>query len=459
MTAATIAGVQALGDLRGCKLLFSGFHAPELGVLEEFRNAILTLDEEGRILSVDPDGDPQDAIALPEGWLLIPGLVDLHVHAPQYAQLGTALDVPLEDWLQSYTFPLEARFADLDYAGEVYSALIDDMLALGTTTALHFATIHVPATQRLAEICLAKGQRALVGKVAMDDPAQCPLDYRDSTAQDAVEGTRAVINHINGLPDNNGMVFPVITPRFVPSCTDACLEGLGKLAAETGAHIQSHISESDWQHGYVKDRCGCSDAQAFERFGLLRDNAVFAHGTHLSDSDLDLMAQNGAAVAHCPLSNVYFSGAVFPLRKALERGLKVGFGSDVSGGPTASMWETARMGISASRIRESGVDAAKPVETRGCGDKRIDFREAFYIATRGGGAALGLPVGAFVQGMKFDAIAINTLEPAGTVRIWPEDKTEAPNDLLLEKLLYTVSKPNIAGVWTDGINRLQKSEG
>lgn len=444
-----------VNDLRGCKVLFSGYHAPKIGVIEAFHNAVLTLDDRGTIVSIDANGDSSGAIKLPQDWLLIPGLVDLHVHAPQYAQLGTALDVPLEDWLQTYTFPLEARFSDLTYAEHVYSTLIDDMLAIGTTTALHFATVHVPATQRLAEICLAKGQRALVGKVAMDDPDQCPEDCRDASAQAAIEGTRAVIDHINTLPDNDGMVFPVITPRFIPSCTDACLKGLGQLAAETGAHVQSHISESDWQHGYVQDRCGCSDAEAFERFGLMHDNAVFAHGTHLSDTDMDLMVAHGAGVAHCPLSNAYFAGAVFPLRRALDKGLHVGFGSDISGGPSGSIWETARMGISAARMRETGVQAQIASDIRGTNDQRIDFREAFFLATRGGGQALGLPVGAFEPGMKFDAIAIDPTRREGTVRIWPEDTPQNLGDLLLEKLLYTVSKPNIACVWTDAINRLK----
>jgi guanine deaminase len=435
-----------MNDLRNCRVVISGYHAPVSGAVEELTEAVLTLDSAGTITKVEPNGDPMGALRLPDGWIVLPGLVDLHVHAPQYAQLGTALDVPLEDWLQTYTFPLEARFADLDYADEVYSALIDDMLAIGTTTALHFATVHVPATNRLAEICLAKGQRALVGKVAMDDPAQCPAYYRDASAKEAIEGTRAVIDHIRALPGNDGMVFPVITPRFIPTCSDDCLTGLGALAAETGAHVQSHVSESDWQHGFVRDRCGCSDAEAFDKFGLMRGNAVFAHGTHLSDSDLDLMAERGAGVAHCPLSNAYFAGAVFPLRAALEKGVEVGFGSDISGGPTGSLWETTRMGIAASRMRESGVDASVPPEARGTAEPRIDFRTAFHIATRGGAKALDLPVGSFEVGMKFDAIAIDPNAKLGSVRLWPEHT----GDLRLEKLLYTVSKANIARVWTDG---------
>lgn len=437
-------------DLRGQKVLVSGFHAPNQGTVEGFENAVLTLDDAGRIVGFEPDGDPTGATILPSGWLILPGFVDLHVHAPQYAQLGTALDVPLEEWLQTYTFPLEARFSDLAFAKEVYSALIDDMLALGTTTALHFATVHVPATTLLADLCLAKGQRALIGKVAMDDPDQCPPEYRDPSAEDAIAGTRAVIEYINAMPGNDGMVHPVVTPRFVPSCTDACLSGLGALAQETGTRVQSHVSESDWEHDYVRARTGRSDVEALADHGLMVPHSVFAHGTHLSGSDMDLMIAHQAGVAHCPLSNAYFSGAVFPLRAALERGLNVGLGSDMSGGPVASIWETARMAIASSRLLESGVDAAVAPEARGRGAARIDFRTAFYLATRGGAKALGLPVGSFEPGMKFDAIAIDPKATKGTIRLWPG----YDGDLVLEKLLYSTSRANIATVWVDGLRRV-----
>lgn len=430
------------------RLIADAFHAPRAGEVEELKDALFTLDADGTILSVEPGGRAPDAERLPAGQVLLPGFVDLHVHAPQYAQLGTALDLPLEDWLNAYTFPLEARFADCDFAETVYRALIADMLALGTTSALHFATIHVPATNRLAEICLELGQRAVIGKVAMDHPETCPAFYRDASAEAAVEGSRAVIAHIAAMPGNAGLVAAAITPRFVPACTDACLEGLGRLAAETGVRVQSHVSESDWEHGFVRARMGRSDAETLAHFGLMPAHSVFAHATHLSPSDMDLLRDHGAGVAHCPLSNAYFANAVFPLRRALARGLRVGLGTDISGGPAPSIFEAARMAVAVSRMREGGVDADLPAAERGAGPARIDMRLAFHLATRGGAEALGLPVGAFVPGLKFDAMAVDTAAPDGTIRVFGQT-----GERLLEKILHGASRPNIARVWTDGVER------
>jgi len=427
-------------------LVASGFHAPVRGEIVEFRDAVFVLDDAGTILSMTEGGAiPDNATHLPPGHILLPGFVDLHIHAPQYPQLGTALDVPLEDWLQVHTFPLERRYADLTFARTVYEALVSDLLAMGTTTAVYYGTVHVPATQLLADICLAKGQRAFVGKVAMDDPAGCPPTYRDASPAEAVAGTRAVIDHIRNHPGNAaGLVQPIITPRFIPACTDETLTALGALAAETGVRVQTHVSKSDWEHGFVRARHGVSDAESLDRFGLMTPHAVLAHGTHLSDSDMGLIHTRGACVAHCPLSNAYFAGAIFPLRAALDRGLHLGLGSDISGGPSGSLWDAARMAVAASRIREGGTAAADA--TRGEPGARVDFRTAFHLATAGGGAALGLPVGHFGPGMQFDAMAIDPTAPQGTIRLWPGQS----GSIVLEKILHTAARANIAAVWVAG---------
>ncbi|MFN4098903.1 MAG: amidohydrolase family protein [Pararhodobacter sp.] len=439
-------------SLAGRTLVARGFHAPE-GMLEEFSGLVIEIGLGGGIETVRHPGSdgyhvPADAIRLPEGTLLLPGFLDLHVHAPQYPQLGTALDEPLEVWLQRYTFPLEARYGDLGFAGRVYRRLIADLLAGGTTTALYFATLHVPATQRLAELCLELGQRALVGKVVMDHPENCPEYYRDVSAGEAVAGTRAVIDHIRGLAGNEGgLVQPVVMPRFIPSCSDEALAGLGALAQETGCRVHTHASESDWEHGYVLERHGMSDAESLARFGLLTPHSVLAHGNFLSGSDFALLRRQRAGVAHCPLSNAYFAGSVFPLRKALNAGVAVGLGSDISGGPAGSVWETARMAVTAARMLESGTDPDLPVERRSQHrGARIDAVTAFHLATAGGASALGLPVGSFAPGMRFDAMLIDPSVERGTLRQFDEEAGVR----LLERVLYGTSKPNIAKVWVEG---------
>ena len=420
-------------------------HAPVRGAVDCLVDTLVGV-EAGLITAViRPGEDGYDAAKagaerLPG--LVLPGFCDLHVHAPQWPQLGTALDVPLEVWLQTHTFPLEARYGDLDFAQASYSGLVDELLSLGTTTALYFASIHVPATKLLADICLAKGQRALIGKVAMDNPDQCPPFYCERT-DDALAGTAEVIGYINGLAAS--LIKPVVTPRFIPSCTDDALAGLGHLARSCGCHIQTHCSESDWQHNYVRSRHGMDDTDSLDRFGLLTRHTVLAHGNFLSSGNFATIQARGAGIAHCPLSNHYFSNAVFPLRRALDKGVRVGLGTDIAGGPSASSFDSMRWAVASSRALSDGVDAAKAPDARGVAGSAIDWKTAFYCATKGGAEALDLPVGAFEAGRRFDAFVVDPEAPGGTVHL----AGEAP-EAALQKVVYTASKANITRVWVDG---------
>jgi guanine deaminase len=431
-------------------------HAPD--AIETMAKALIVVDAAGTIVAVEPSMGAEDApltafralgrlVELTEDQLLLPGLVDLHVHAPQFPQLGTALDLPLEDWLQTHTVPLESRYADLAFAEASYHRLVETLLANGTTTALYFATIHLPATRRLAEICLALGQRALVGRVGMDHPDQCPAYYRDASAESAVADTRALIDFVRAMPGNaSGLVRPVITPRFVPACTDALLEGFGALARETGCHVQTHCSESDWEHGHVLARCGCTDTAALDRAGLLGRLSVLAHGNFIEPADVALIRERGAAVAHCPLSNIYFAGAVFPLKAMLEAGLHLGLGTDIAGGASASLFEAARQAVACSRMLESGTDSRLPSRSRGSPGARVDFRTAFRLATAGGGEALDLPVGLFRPGYAFDAILLQSGLPDGNLVFDPEES----GDGVLQRIVMGAGRGDIARVWVAG---------
>ena len=414
------------------------FHTPGRGRLEVLADTLIEVSGDGVIERVGPaDAERLAAVAdrlttLPEGRYLLPGLVDLHVHAPQWPQLGKALDVPLEEWLRVHTFPLEARYADIAFARAVYRELVGALLAHGTTTAVYFATIHVEATVALAEICLARGQRALVGKVAMDDRAECPDFYRDIDADEAVRGTRTVIDRIAALqPEGRPLVLPAITPRFLPSCTDALLEGLGALARETGCHVQTHCSESDWEVAHGAARFGRSDVAALDGFGLLPAHAILAHCNFLADADRASIGRAGAAIAHCPLSNVYFAGEVLPARTILDEGLRIGLGTDISGGHSPSMLESARFAVTISRV----LDRAAPGSVIGIAD-------AFWMATAGGGEALGLPIGQFRPGFEFDAIAVDS-------RAFACPAHDSPDDIF-EKIVRRAGRAEIAHVWVRG---------
>jgi guanine deaminase len=454
------------------------FHAPghsagQTTDIERIDDAMIAV-EDGMITAVMPPDDPArrdiDKAAVTDlrgKGALLPGFVDLHIHAPQFPQLGNALDVPLDVWLRTHTFPLESRYSDLEFADRVYRALVHRLLANGTTTAVYFATIHQPASLRLAEICLGAGQRALVGRVAMDLAETCPSYYRDASAEASIDDTADFLHAVSAMPGNNGQVMPVITPRFIPTCSDAALRGLGDLAAATGAHVQTHCSEDDWEHAHVQRRCGMSDTAALQDFGLLTDKTILAHSTFIDDDDMAMIAAAGSGVAHCPLSNVFFSNAVFPLRRALEKGLHVGLGTDISGGPAASLMDTARMTVIASRMLEEGVDASLRAGARGVPSSRVDFRTAFWLATMGGAQALDLPVGCFAPGRQFDAMLVrlpadHLLDIAngdnesrdgkrdGTSDSIARDADMGPGDDLLQKIIMLATPDHILQTWVAG---------
>jgi guanine deaminase len=436
--------------------LANTLHTPSRGRIELLPHALIEVDAGGLIQAIHGGDTPQAAavaarhraagslVTLGKNEYLLPGLVDLHVHAPQWPQLGLALDLPLEEWLQACTFPLEARYSDTDYARQVYESLVDALLANGTTTALYFGTIHLAATQALADVCLRRSQRALIGRVAMDDPRQCPAYYRDPDAGTAEADTRSFIGYVRSMPGNeDGLVLPVITPRFIPSCTDELLRGLGRLARETGCHVQTHCSESDWAHAFVLSRYGVTDTTALQQLGLLSRRTILAHGNFIDASDVGTILQAGARVAHCPLSNVYFSDAVFPLRRMLERGVHVGLGTDISGGASPSILENARHAVIASRTLESGVDPQLIRERRRSPDSRIDAATAFWLATAGGGIALDLRIGVFREGYQFDAIVLDGQTPDSNLRL---EENAVPEEIL-QKIVYHATRADIKEVW------------
>jgi len=446
-----------MGELyRERAFLGTALHAPVRGQLEVLREALIVVGGDGVIKAIHRHGSVEassqaqhfaatgDLVTLGRTQYLLPGFVDLHIHAPQWPQLGMALDLPLEDWLQAYTFPLESRYADVEFARTVYESLVDGLLANGTTTAVYFGTLHLPATRILADTCLQRNQRALIGRVAMDDIQQCPAYYRDASAEGAEAQTRELIEYVRAMPGNEySLIRPVITPRFIPSCSDELLTRLGALARETGCHVQTHCSESDWEHHYVLRRCGKSDTFALDGFGLLSRHTILAHGNFVGDDDIALIRTRGAALAHCPLSNVYFSDAVFPLRRILQQGVHVGLGSDIAGGASPSILDNARHAVLASRILEAGVDPALDRSQRRRPDSRIDALTAFWLATAGVGSALDLPVGVFREGFQFDAVVIDASVPAGNLRL---EGHETPEEVL-QKIIYLAGRANIHEVW------------
>lgn len=436
---------------------FSSKSPKEIKVLKDHLFCINTEGMIARIIAPqDPDFQPLlDAYQgtdtfhrLAEGQYLLPGFIDLHVHAPQWAQSGTALDIPLYDWLNTYTFPLESKFSDLEFAKKVYEDVVSTLLANGTTTALYFATVHKEASILLAEICASKGQRGLVGKVVMDDPAQNPEYYRDADTSSALADTEEFILAVQALAKSAKQgVYPVVTPRFIPSCTDEGLRGLGELAAKYDTYVQSHCSESDWAHGYVQERFQKNDAFALHDFGLLRDKSVMAHCNFLDDEDVHLFAETGTAIAHCPVSNAYFANSVIPVAHFHAEGVEIGLGSDISGGFSPSLFDNIRQAVISSRMLEDGVNPSLPAKERGVPGSRITIHEAFYLATAGGGESLSLPIGRIEENYAWDVQIIDTKIPTAKLPIF--DENEDLHDVF-QKMMYLVRPENILEVWVQG---------
>lgn len=372
---------------------------------------------------------------------LLPGFIDLHVHAPQWPQAGLALDLPLEEWLNHYTFPLEAKFKNPAFATKVYHSFVHELLSQGTTAAMMFGTIHNKANMILARQAATQGLRAFIGQVVMDNPAETPTYYRNQSAKAALVATEKFIHTMGDLQATTATdVVPVITPRFVPSCTDEALQGLGDLARKYDLPVQSHLSESNWEHGYAIDRFGMHDTAVMDHFHLLTSRAVMAHGTQLTSDDWQVLRQHQTAIAHCPISNVYFGNAVLPVKRLLGLHNRLGMGSDISGGYSPSIYHNLRQAVQSSQELQDGVDNQLVPADRGVAGSRITMTNAFYLATVGGAAALHLKTGKIVPGYQADFQVVNA-HPA-LVDLGLQD--------VFQRLMYQTEQSDIESVYVGG---------
>ncbi|MBR1877788.1 MAG: amidohydrolase family protein [Paludibacteraceae bacterium] len=328
--------------------------------------------------------------------LLIPAFNDLHVHAPQYRNLGLALDLELLPWLNTYTFTEETKYADPEYARRMYRRFVHELWMQGTMRAAVFGTIHPEATRILADLFIQAGMGARVGLVGMN--RNCP-DILSNTTESLMEGMRMLKAHLDEH-GNNGLVSPIITPRFIPSCTPDMLAALGNYAAETGLPVQSHLSENrseiDWVRELEPDSVCYGDA--YNRYGLFGQTpTLMAHCCYSGEEEIALMKQNGVYVVHCPMSNSNLSSGIAPIRTYLEKGVRVAMGTDVSAGHNMSMLRAMQYAIQVSKLHY----AASHGEVR-----FLTLSEVFYLATKAGGLFFG-KVGSFEPGYEFDALLVD----------------------------------------------------
>lgn len=362
---------------------------------------------------------------------IIPGLIDLHAHAPQYAFRGLGMDMELLDWLNTNAFPEESKFINLDYARKAYSYFVNDLKNSATTRACIFATLHTDATILLMQELEKTNLITYVGKVNMDRNSPDYLIEKDSytSANETIRFIEATKNF--------ACTKPIITPRFIPTCTDELMHKLKEIQVEYNLPMQSHLSENFGEIAWVQELCPSSKfyGDAYNNFGLFGDDVltIMAHCVHSNDEEIALMKQNNVFVAHCPQSNTNLSSGIAPVRKYLDNNLKVGLGSDIAGGSALSIFRAMVDAIQASKLRWRLVDDTQ---------KPLTAKEAFYLATKGGGEFFG-KVGSFEAGYEFDAVVID------------DNAIKHPQELdlmqRLERVLYLSDDSHIVDKFVCGV--------
>lgn len=366
------------------------------------------------------------------GSLVTPGLTDLHVHAPQYALRGQGMDLELLDWLNQYIFPEESRYASLDYADQAYRRFVEDVRRGPNTRACVFATVHRPATIRLMDLLEESGLCAMVGKVNMD--RNCPDTIREASAAASAQSTRDWLERIEG---RYRRTRPILTPRFIPSCTDELMGELGKLQRQYGLPVQSHLSENRGEIAWVRELCPGAKhyGDAYHTYGLFGGPAcptIMAHCVYSEGEEAELLKEQNVFIAHCPASNTNLSSGIAPVRRFLQDGLRVGLGSDVAGGTHTSIFKAMADAIQVSKLRWRLVDQSLAPLT---------VREAFYLGTLGGGAFFG-KVGSFAPGYEFDALVIDD------ARYTPQGRMEL--ETRLERTVYLSDERDIRHKFVQG---------
>lgn len=325
--------------------------------------------------------------------LLIPAMNDLHVHAPQYRNQGIAMDLELLPWLNTYTFPEESKYQDTRYAEKMYRRFVRDLWRVGTMRTSAFATIHREASCLLADLFREAGMGAYIGLVGMDRNGP---DTLANTVDEMVRDQKALIEHLQG----QDLVRPILTPRFVPSCTPAMMTAYSQLAKEYNLPVQSHLSENRSEIAWVKELEPESTCygDAYLRYGLFGQTpTLMAHCCYTEGEELRLMKEHQVFVVHCPTSNCNLASGMAPIRTFLNEGVPVALGSDISGGHHLSIFQVMQYTLQISKLKYAQSEGKMPFLT---------LSEAFYLATKSGGSFFG-KVGSFEPGYEFDALVID----------------------------------------------------
>lgn len=367
--------------------------------------------------------------------IIIPGMSDLHLHAPQYSFRGFGMDLELIAWLNTITFPEESKYSNLAYAKEAYEIFVDDLKHSTTTRACIFATLHAEATLLLMDMLEKSGLKTYVGKVNMDRNS-CETLCEESPAKAYADTKRWIEQALFAYTNTK----PILTPRFIPSCTDELMKNIALLQKEYQLPVQSHLSENLSEIAWVKELVPASSCygDAYRMFGLFGQAVptIMAHCVYSSEEEVTLMKENGVYVAHCPESNINLSSGIAPIRSYMEKGLHVGLGSDLAAGSSISLFTAMAYAIQASKMYYRLQDQTA---------KALSFEDVFYLATLGGGEFFG-KVGSFLPSYEFDAVVLDdtAIRSARTLSLKER----------MERLLYQHEKCVISAKYVSGIRCL-----
>ena len=320
--------------------------------------------------------------------ILIPGLIDTHVHFPQ-CEVIAAYGTQLLDWLETHTFPAEKKFSDPAYGMTIADFFLDELLRNGTTTALVFGTVHSESVDAFFTCASKRNLRMICGKVMMDRNA--PKFLRD-TPQSSYEESKELIKRWH----NKGRLGYAVTPRFAPTSSAEQLTLAAKLVHEhPGVHMHTHLSENQEECKWVAELFPESEnyLDVYDRFELLGKRSVFAHGVYLSDEEWKRLHNTESSVAHCPTSNLFIGSGLFDYESALDHKVKVGLGTDVGGGDSFSVLRTINEAYKIQQLKNYNLSPY----------------QSLYLATLGGAIALDLDnkIGNFEAGKEADFIVLN----------------------------------------------------
>ncbi len=403
---------------------------PALGVLDAVKDGYIVLNGDGVIEGVFetlPERFKSGSLADYGDALIMQSFCDMHLHAPQYPMLGMGMDLPLLDWLNTYTFRTEARFADSDYARMHYRALAERLVGYGTTRVCMFSSLHADATLVLMEELERAGVSGFVGKVNMD--RNSPDYYIESTE----ESKRETLRWLNAC-GRFRHIKPILTPRFTPSCTNELMEWLGKLANERDLPVQSHLSENTSEIAWVRElHPDCAQYwETYHKYGLWKKGTLMAHCVHSDERERAAIREHGVTVVHCADSNTNLSSGVAPVRTMLDEGIDVVLGSDIAGGAHLSMLNVIQMSIRASKIKRIESDWQTPF---------LSVLEGYYLGTTAGARYFGQKPG-FQKGDRLHAVVIDDREYPDTYRLTLRER--------FDRAVYIAEPKDIVAVYGEG---------